>query len=100
MVRRKSWHARIYKWWYEHKYPNPIGAGKSSFDRKQRTNLCPYVRAVVFWAPLRFIFWDWVELLHWGPRYVLTLNMLTIPTLLYSVPKIVGYWSYDMKCRF
>src|SRR5438552_569514 len=45
---RKKFRRILYCRWYGHKYHSvgmPSGA-----------NLCPYVRAVLFWAPLRFLF--------------------------------------------
>lgn len=38
---------RVYKWWYMEKY--------RGFPSKH-VNLCPYLRAVLLWAPLRFLF--------------------------------------------
>lgn len=102
-VDRESWHYRIYEWWYNHKYP-----GRYSCSRKTSTNLCPYVRAILFWAPLRFIFWSWAKVYEWDYLYnseggkpvydkYIPLNVLTIPFLLYTVPKLAGYASWKFK---
>ena len=91
-VDRKSWHYRIYEWWYNHKYP-----GFYNCSRKTGTNLCPYVRAILFWAPFRFIFWNWAAVYEWGYNKYISLNMLTIPFLLYTVPTLAGYESWKLK---
>jgi hypothetical protein len=49
------------------------------------------MRVVMFWAPIRAIFWNWIKL---GP---IPLNAITIPALLYGVPKLIGYYSYTIK---
>lgn len=46
-ISRNSWHARVYSWWYREKHGYYPSSG---------VNLCPYVRAVLFWAHLRFLF--------------------------------------------
>lgn len=93
-VSKKSWHMRVYLWWYSHKY-------STDANYKTSTNLCPYMRVVLFWAPLRFIFWDWVKLLTYtdekGGKLYLSLNMLTTPASIYIIPKLAGYVSYDLK---
>lgn len=81
-VRRTSWHARVYLWWYAHKYP-----GFAEY-LPTHSNLCPYVRTVLFWAPLRFLFTDWAT--KWLPISIW-------PVCLYSVPKLLGWISYDAK---
>ncbi len=63
-IDNNSWHARVYLWWYDRKF---------CLWEKQRlgvvtvmlpsVNLCPYVRTVLFWAPIR-----WLTM--WGPRKV------------------------------
>jgi hypothetical protein len=66
-----SWHARLYYWWYrrKHKYPKENNV----------SNLCPYMRAVLIWAPLRILFDDWVVVSE-SPK--ITLNAITIPLML------------------
>ena len=46
VIDRNCWHARLWRWHQAQKGYNPSGS----------VNLCPYVRAVLFWAPARFIF--------------------------------------------
>ncbi len=47
-IDKNSWHAVLYRAWYcsKHWGNEPVGA----------VNLCPYVRTVLFWAPLRLLF--------------------------------------------
>jgi hypothetical protein len=91
-VNRNSLHARIYLWWYEHKY-------KDNWAKKSKpgTNLCPYMRAILFWAPFRFIFWNWVKLYEYDYDVYLSLNMLTIPFLMVTLPVLAGLGSYKLK---
>ena len=84
----KQWHTRLYLWWYRNKYHHQK-YGNS-------TNLCPYVRAVIFWAPLRAVLWNWVELFK-VKNFAFTLNMIAIPALAIIVPKLLGYFSYNWK---
>lgn len=90
-ISRRQWHTKVYLWWYEHKYGRP--------KQGAVTNLCSYVRAVLFWTPLRVVFWNWVKLYkvrkHGYPD--ISLNMLTIPALMYLVPVFLGYWNYTVK---
>jgi FtsH-binding integral membrane protein len=81
-IKRNSWHARIYAWWYTNKY-NHINP--------DYINLCPYMRAVLFWAPLRMVFWDWIKI------WKIPINCLTIPVILYLLPVLSGYESYTLK---
>ena len=46
-IKQASYVDKIYKWWYMEKY--------SEYPPKY-VNLCPYLRAILFWAPLRFLF--------------------------------------------
>jgi hypothetical protein len=53
IVDKSSWHARLYLWWHAQKHP----AYTAYFEgNTPQANLCPYVRAVLLWAPLRFLF--------------------------------------------
>lgn len=89
-IDRTAWHTRIYLWWYGHKY--------SSYEAvdKKVSNLCPYMRVVMFWAPLRFVFSTWVELFEIRGVTV-SLNFLTIPVLLWIAPILAGYANYNLK---
>lgn len=77
-----SWHCKLYQWWYRNKYHS---------ESLGHTNLCPYVRSVIFWAPARALFGGWIKLGR------VPINSLTIPALLYSIPTLFGYWSYEAK---
>ena len=101
-IDRNSWHARMFIWWWEHKY------GYGSFDRHQQfwgksTNLCPYCRAVMFWGPLRlitmrcwFVFWPAVAAIlnvlairKWG-RIFWTTELKVIGITVLYVTAVVG----------
>lgn len=91
-VNRNSWHASIYLWWYGKKYQNNFAK-----RNKPGTNLCPYMRAILFWAPLRFIFWNWVKVYEYSYDLYLSLNMLTIPFLLALIPILLGLKSHKAE---
>lgn len=80
-----SWHCQVYRWWYRHKY-----GGDPAYPH---SNLCPYMRAVIFWAPSRILLGTWVKV---GS---VPLNAVTIPALLLAIPVIVGRFSYGAKIR-
>jgi hypothetical protein len=99
-INGNSWHCRVYKWWYYNKYGQQTEAAWDENYRltyvpvtKENSNLCPYMRAVLFWAPLRAIFFPWIKL------GAVPFNALTIPVILYAIPKLLGYLSYDVKYR-
>lgn len=79
-----SWHCRVYQWWYRHKYENR--------ESKTNSNLCPYMRAVMFWAPLRAIFGNWLKI------WRVPVNAITLPAVLINLPFLLGYASYTAKC--
>jgi len=54
IIDRRAWHARLFGWWYREKHGQEL---------QQTVNLCPYVRVVLFWAPLRLLFLD--RILGW-----------------------------------
>ena len=75
-INRSSWHARIYGWWHFDKYnAHPTGV-----------NLCKYVRVVLFYGPLRWLFTGKVG--TFPVALVIVLFMLGSPLML------VG--SYEM----
>lgn len=76
-----SLHCRIYRSWYRDRYR----------EEPVRSNLCPYMRAVLFWAPLRAAFGGWIKI---GK---VPLGAITIPSLLLSLPFLLGYVSYIVK---
>lgn len=80
---RSSWHAGVYRWWYAQKYNLKF--------TNDTTNLCPYVRAILIWAPLRFLF---------NPRYKLfgiKVNFVTTPLAYFAIAKYLGYLTYTGK---
>lgn len=56
-ISRNSWHARVYSWWYNEKHGHYPSGG---------VNLCPYVRAVLFWAHFRFLFLTKMGYVTWS----------------------------------
>lgn len=94
-VSRESWHTRIYLWWYWQKY---------HLHKQGSTNLCPYMRTIIFWAPIRAIFWDWIKAFSiplWdGDKLQISLNALTIPSLLFTFAKLIGYHAFVPKLVF
>lgn len=90
-VSSSSWHTRIYLWWYRKKY---------LYRDSNTTNLCPYMRTVLFWAPARAILWDWMTLFTfsaWGSKIDVPANMFSIPLLLLTLGKLMGYANYTVK---
>jgi hypothetical protein len=92
IISRNSLHARIYLWWYRKKYGVP---------KDGTTNLCPYMRAVFIWTPLRILFWDWITVFEfptWENDAIrLPLNFIVIPVLLFAAAKLTGYVSFAGK---
>lgn len=84
-----SWHLKVYWWWFEKR--------KGYRPYLTQVNLCPYVRAVLLWAPLSLLFRNWVKLYKWKSGRYVSLNMVTIPVAMYVVPKLMGYLSYNAK---
>lgn len=60
-IDRNSWHWRVYQWWYNRKFPSRSYENAPWFKPLTSVNLCPYVRTILFWAPIR-----WLTI--WGPR--------------------------------
>jgi len=49
-ISTSSWHAKVFAWWnQEASYPYKLEAGSA-------INLCPYMRAVLIYAPLRWLY--------------------------------------------
>lgn len=98
IISRKSWHFRVYRWFVEGRLPQII-------------NLCSYCRAVMFWAPLKAIFYiPAVKLYRKGklPFYSLTLLLIAGITAIIALYihewtwLAVFYWLYAiaMAVRF
>jgi hypothetical protein len=83
LVNRSSWHSRIYLWWYKRKYGGV----------PMRTNLCPYMRAILFWSWLRWIFFD-------GFIGKVPVAPFTYVFLLVEIPRWLGVLSYSLKVAF
>lgn len=85
-VNRNSWHCKVYRWWYFKKYGVP--------KWNEASNLCPYMRAVMFWAPLRAIFTPAIKL----GKMELPFNLVTIPSILLLFPLMLPHGA--MKVFF
>jgi hypothetical protein len=83
IVNRQSWHAQVYRWWYKAKYESEyLGS---------TTNLCPYIRAVLLWAPFRFLF---------GPQWKIGkfhVSFATVPVAYFGLAMAAGYLNYELK---
>ena len=66
-INENSWVHKIYLWWHRAKHGHPYISSWLS--------LCPYARAVLIWAPFRFIFRD-------GPDRILLATYTTLLLLL------------------
>lgn len=75
IIQTDAWHYRVYCWF---KKREPSYA-----------NLCPYVRTVFIWAPLKFLFVGWV--------WKIPFAALFWPPLLFELPRWVGMVSYNAK---
>lgn len=93
IINKDSWHARVYRWWYQSKY------GKKTYDwfsdkwtpnEPERSNLCPYMRAVMFWSWMRWLFIG-------GKIKKFPVPVLSWLFLLIEVPRWLGIISYTMK---
>lgn len=87
IIDRQSWHWRVYSWWYGHKYHSCRWVvdedGLEHWQRHsvepERSNLCPYMRAVMFWAPLRWFF-AWGSIWNVIPAlWALALVLVALP---------------------
>lgn len=104
-VRANSWHAKLYIWWYQQKYGKTKTAWVDDLDAvgkmvgyhseqvpniPERTNLCPYMRAVLFWSWMRWIFID-------GRIGKIPVSIPVAIFLLIELPRWAGIISYDLK---
>jgi len=90
-ISSNSWHMRVYNWWYELKYEHARW--------NKQTNLCPYMRAVCIWAPMRVLFGNGILLKEFNSDAIppLYLSMIVAPIVMYVVPLLLGYVSYIVK---
>lgn len=74
-ISKESWHYKVYSWWYKHKY---------GYRHPSYINLCPYMRAVLFWSWLR---WLWID------GRIKSFRVPVIPiTLTLSFPFLIAAW--------
>jgi len=81
-IQKDSWHCRVYRRWYKTKY---------GYFLNDYSNLCPYMRAVMIWAPLRALFGNTFHV------RAIPLGFFTVPTLFLATPQPLGYLSYTAK---
>jgi hypothetical protein len=95
-IDKDSWHCKVYLWWYYNKYPakelSPSDRAyyevvdPSYITAKTNSNLCPYVRAVVLWAPMRAVFGSWIKV-----HKKISLNAITIPAVVLLTPLLFSH---------
>lgn len=73
-IRKNSWHYKVYCWFTD--------------SETESVNLCPYVRTVFIWSPLRFFFGD-------GKIRRVYVAAVTWPLLFSAAPIIV--WHFQRK---
>jgi hypothetical protein len=98
-IDKDSWHCKLYCWWYTHRYPQKLIDHEhiwnnttqdydiitTQISMQQYSNLCPYMRAVMFWAPMRAVTWNWIKI---GK---VPLNAITIPAAVLAFPFLLKY---------
>lgn len=89
LVSSDSWHAKVYRWWYARKFNI-----QDASELPRHTNLCPYMRVVLFWAWLRWLFIDG-EVTVRGQE--IPIPPFIIIFLLIEIPRWVGMVSYGLK---
>lgn len=78
IISKKAWHFKLYNWFVEGKLPPII-------------NLCSYVRAVLFWAPLKAMFYNPGVKLHQKSKVL----FYVILFILIGVIEAVLVWQVD-----
>lgn len=76
IINKNSWSYKVYSW-YKGEPPTS-------------SNLCPYTRTVLLWAPLKFLFAK-------GKIKKVPVPAIVIPALLFEIPRWAGMVSYDFK---
>lgn len=91
-IDRNAWHCKVYLWWYYNKYPsrNPelkreVGEWYTLPEEKTQSNLCPYMRVVLLWAPVRAVLWHWITI---GK---VPINAITIPAVIAAFPFLFNH---------
>ena len=82
IVNPQSWHSKMYRWWYRQKYGE---------EPRHSGNLCPYMRAILFWSWMRWLFIG-------GRVGPVRAPVLSWPLLLASIPigggLLFGWWFF------
>lgn len=84
-ISKNTWHFRVFTWWYSmfhggYTFDDFAKATKASGSGAPAYNLCPYVRAVVLWAPLFYTF--------------------TPPRLWYTLVALFGLFNAEIYHKF
>ena len=78
-IRKSTWHARVYTW-----FQNDCGSRDTDV-----ANLCPYMRTVLFWTPLRWLFISG----RIGPVRVPLAVYLSLPVALPAIVASIFGWE-------
>jgi hypothetical protein len=91
-LNKDSWHYKLYSWWLKDKYGPYLAEDKLKGIDYRGVNLCPYLRAVLLKAPLRW-------LLISGGHYkgVAYLQIVLYGFLLTRLPFWAGMYSFELK---
>jgi|SRR5208337_630841 len=71
-ISKNTWHYRVFNFWFKQVHEQSVEE-YAAWDKEATFNLCPYVRIVLLWAPLRFVFSR--------PRIWWTLSVLAVAGL-------------------
>ena len=55
-ISRNTWHYKAFNFWFKQKWGRSTEEYEELYDHPPQLNLCSYVRIVLFWSPLRFVF--------------------------------------------
>jgi hypothetical protein len=55
-ISKNTWHYRVFNSWYRETHYGTSFEDCLSWGHQPYVNLCPYVRAVLLWTPLRWLF--------------------------------------------
>ncbi len=76
IINKSKWHYKVYKWF----------KGKSPTT----SNLCPYFRTVMLYAPLKYLFYK-------GKIKKVPVPTIVVPPILFEIPRLLGIVSYEAK---
>ena len=85
-----SWHCRLYRFHHRMKH-----GWEPSENHQWVTNLCPYMRTVLFYWWLRFLFIN--GKIPLTKRYYIPVPVPVIVYLFFFLPGLLGVFSYSLK---